>query len=278
MAARVSSPRRDAAGGREISVRDADAAVKRLAVITGASSGVGEAAAREFVARGYRVVLIARSADRLERLAGDLGAAAMAAPADAAESDQIGALAGRVLDRLGAPDVIVHAAGAGGWKTVPETTPDEAATMMAAPYFADFLTTRAFLPAMLARGSGVILHINSPAAILPWPSSAGYAAARAAVRGFHEALAQDLAGTGVRSCHVIFGRIASQYFDNNPGVIEKMPKLAAAVPVLSPDYCARKLANLAGRPRHNAVFPLILSVSLRAAVIFPSLVRWLLRL
>jgi len=252
--------------------------VSGLAVITGASSGVGAATAREFVARGYRVVLIARSTEKLESLAAELGDRATPAAADAADADQIGAVAGHVLDSLGVPDVIVHSAGAGQWKTVPETAPAEAATMMAAPYFADFLTTRAFLPAMLARGSGVILHINSPAAILPWPSSAGYTAARAAMRGFHEALAQDLAGTGLRSCHVIFGRIASDYFDNNPGVVEKMPRLAAMIPILSPDYCARKLAQLAEHPRHNAVFPLILSISSRMAVMFPGPARWLLRL
>ena len=252
--------------------------MSRLAVITGASSGVGAATARDLVARGYRVVLIARSAEKLGVLAAELGEAATPAAADAADADQIGAVADRVMQTLGVPDVIVHSAGAGGWKTVPETTPDEAVTMMAAPYFADFLTTRAFLPAMLARGSGVILHINSPAAILPWPSSAGYTAARAAVRGFHEALAQDLTGTGLRSCHVIFGRVASDYFDNNPGVIEKMPKLAAMIPVLSPEYCALKLAHLAEHPRHNAVFPLTLNINSRMAVLFPGPMRWLLRL
>ncbi len=251
--------------------------MSRLAVITGASSGVGAATARAFVARGYRVVLIARSADRLENLAAELGPAATPAAADAANADQIGAVAVRVMQTQGVPDVIVHSAGAGGWKTVPETTPDEAAAMMDAPYFADFLTTRAFLPAMLARGSGVIMHVNSPAAILPWPSSAGYAAARAAMRGFHEALAQDLAGTGVSSCHVIFGRVASDYFDNNPGVVEKMPKVAALIPVVSPDYCARKLARLAERPRHNSVFPLILRINFWVAVVLPGPMRWLLR-
>ena len=56
-----------------------------------------------------------------------------------------------------------------------------------------------------------------------------------------------------------------------------MPRFTALVPVLSPEYCARKLARLAERPRHNAVFPLILSFSCRVAVTFPGLVRWLLR-
>ncbi len=249
----------------------------RLAVITGASSGVGAATARELVARGYRVVLIARSANALEQLAAELGEAAIAAPADAANADQIGAVAADVLGQHGVPDVLIHSAGAGQWKTVPETTPEEAHQMMQAPYFADFLTTRAFLPAMLTRGSGVILHINSPASIMPWPSSAGYSAARSAVKGLHEALAQDLAGTGVRSCHVIFGQIASEYFDNNPGVLDKIPKAAAMMPVLSTQYCAQKLARLIERPRHSAIFPLMLRLNCAVAAVLPGPVRWLLR-
>lgn len=249
----------------------------RLAVITGASSGVGKATAHELVARGYRVVLIARSARKLSAVASALGDAAIAAPADAADADQMRVVAARVLDQHGAPDLLVHSAGAGQWKTVPQTTPEDAHQMMQAPYFADFITTRAFLPGMLDRGSGVILHVNSPAAIVPWPSSAGYSAARAAMKGFHEALSQDLVGTGVTSCNVTFGQIDSPYFDNNPGVVEKFPKLGATLPVLSLEYCATKLADLAERPRHSAIYPWGLRVYEIGARLFPGLTRWLLR-
>ena len=250
----------------------------RLVLITGASSGVGAATARTMAARGDRVVLVARSTGALNALAAEIGPLAVPAPCDAADPDQVADLAARITADHGIPDVLVHCAGAGQWKTLQDTAPQEAVMMMQAPYFAAFNVTRAFLPDMLARGSGVILHVNSPACLIAWPSSVGYTAARAALKGFHEALSQDLAGTGVRSCHVIFGRIDSEYFTHNPGVVEKMPALAKTIPTLTTESCAQKLWQLSETPRHQAVFPAILGFYCLSAAYFPGLTRWLLRL
>lgn len=248
-----------------------------LVVITGASSGVGAAAARAFHRQGARVILVARSGDRLARLSEELGVTVVAIPCDAADAAAVETMADTVLQTHGAPDVVVNCAGAGQWKTLPETSPDEAQEMMRAPYLAAFTVTRAFLPAMLARGRGVILSVNSPACIVPWPSSVGYTAARAALRGFHHALSQDLAGTEVRSCHVIFGRIDSEYFANNPGTAEKMPALARTIPTLSVEKCAEHLVHLAHYPRHTAIYPAILRLHCAVGVAFPRLARWILR-
>lgn len=250
----------------------------KLAIVTGASSGVGAATASLLVKHGYRVVMVARSADRLEELAKSLGVLAIAAPANAASEHEIQPLADRILAEHGAPDLIVNSAGAGLWERIENTSEAQAREMMDAPYMAAFITTRAFLPAMIDRGSGVILHVNSPACIATWPSSVGYSASRWALRGLHEALAQDLAGSGVRSCNVIFGKISSGYFDNNPGVLDKMPGMAKTIPDLTPEYCAEKLAMLAESPKHQAVFPLALAANLLLARHFPGLARWLLRL
>ena len=123
----------------------------------------------------------------------------------------------------------------------------------------------------------MIISVNSPACIVPWPSSVGYAAARSALYGFHNALSQDLPGTGVAASHVIFGKIDSEYFDNNPGVLEHMPALTAIVPTLTLQKCARILSRLAARPRHAVVYPFILSFFCRFGMIFPALTRWMLR-
>jgi short-subunit dehydrogenase len=149
--------------------------------------------------------------------------------------------------------------------------------MMQAPYFAAFNITHAFLTDMLERGTGLIISVNSPACIVPWPSSVGYTAARAALRGFHHALSQDLAGSGVACSHVIFGKISSEYFDNNPGVIEKMPWLSKTVPTLSVDASAEALTHLAAYPRHTAIYPWVLRIHCGFGVLFPRLARWLLR-
>jgi len=75
---------------------------------------------------------------------------------------------------------------------VEETSADEAVAMMAMPYFAAFYLTRALLPAMLDRGTGQIIYVNSPAALVAWPGATGYTAARWALRGLAEALRADL--------------------------------------------------------------------------------------
>ena len=248
-----------------------------LAVITGASSGVGEAAARLFAKRGVRVVMVARSASQLETLASDIGPLAHSAPCDAADPEAVRAVAERVLTDHGVPDVIINSAGAGQWKRLEDTPPQEALEMMSAPYFAAFNITHAFLPQMLERGSGTILHVNSPASITPWRSSVGYAASRAALRAMHDALAQDLHGSGVHSCNVIFGKIASPYFTNNPGTADRLPKIDRYLRTLTVEECAEKLWALSRAPQHTAIYPFALRVLVTFGQMTPPLTRWLVR-
>jgi len=249
----------------------------RHALVTGASSGIGAATARHLVDRGFRVTLLARGREALERIAAELGDGATTAACDAASGDEVLAMAERLRRERGAPDAIVHCAGAGRGLRVEETSPAEALEMLGAPYLAAFHVNHAFLPDLLARGAGVLVHVNSPACFLPWRSSAGYAAARWALRGLHEALCQDLAGSGVRSCHVVFGRVASPYFDHNPGTLEKTPWIAGTLRTLTPDECGRVLARTVERPRREAVHPAILAAYVVLSRIAPGPMRWLLR-
>ncbi len=103
----------------------------------------------------------------------------------------------RILDEHGTPDILLNNAGSGRFLSIEETSPKEAREQMALPYFAAFDMTRGLIEPMLARGSGTIFQINSPVAQIAWPGAVGYAAARYAVRGFTEALRQDLHGTGI---------------------------------------------------------------------------------
>ncbi len=250
----------------------------KLALITGASSGIGADAARHLAKAGYRVILVARRRPELERVAQDIGENAVVEPCDAASGEQVLALADRVLRERGVPDVIVNAAGAGMWKFIEDTTPAEAVSMMNAPYFAAFNITHAFMTSMLERGSGTVIHINSPAAYFPWPSTVGYTAARWALRGMHEALCQDLTGTGVRSCQVVLGEVQSPYFDHNPGTRAKLPMVARTVRKLSTDECGRLIARLAEKPRRDTFSPLTLRLYTWTNRLAPSLVCAIVRL
>lgn len=249
----------------------------KLAVVTGASSGIGAATAAELIARGYKVVLVARGKEKLDALCAKLGANSVVEACDAGNGEAVLAMAKRVLDRDGVPDAIVNAAGAGEWKWIEDTSPDEALQMMQAPYFAAFNVTHAFMPSLLSRHAGVIVHVGSPASLFPWPSSTGYSAARWALRGLNEALAQDLAGTGVSSCHAVFARVDSDYFRTNVGTEEKIPGIAKTIRTMKPEECAKKIADLLARPRREAMWPGMLSVYHFAYALMPWLVRALLR-
>lgn len=246
-------------------------------LITGASSGIGAEAARQLAAGGAQVILVARSADKLARVAESIGAAATIEVCDAASGEAVGALGARVLADHGTPDVVVHCAGAGQWKRIESTSPEEASAMIAAPYLAAFNVTQAFMQPMLDRRSGVLIHVNSPACFFPWPSSVGYAAARWALRGLHEALCQDLAGSGVHSCHAVFGQVDSPYFDHNLGTAERMPAIAKTLRTLSTEECGGAIARLAIRPRRQLVIPYLLRVYAWSHRLAPGLVSWLLR-
>ncbi len=245
-----------------------------FALVTGASSGVGRATVLALRARGWEVLAVARRAAHLDDLATDCAAAIH--PLDAADPKAVDALLESLDGRT--PDVIVNAAGAGRWHRLEDTSPAEARAMMDAPFFAAFLITRAFLPCMLARGAGQIIHVNSPAAYQPWPHSALYAASRGALRSLHEALRQDLVGSGVMSSHITFGKVSSDYFLSNPGTEERLPKIARTFRTLSPDDCAALILRLIDRPRPEAVHPPLMAFYLRLWRIWPGLVRWIIRI
>lgn len=251
-----------------------------LVVVTGASSGIGAATARLYGARRDTVVLVARRADRLQEVAASIvaaGGTAVIEALDAGDGEAVLAMASRIVAAHGAPDVIVNSAGAGRWLYTEDTSPAELDQMLDAPFRAAFHTCHAFLPAMLRRRAGALVHVNSPACVMPWPGSAGYAAARFALRGLHEALVQDLHGTGVTSCHLIVGEVSSEYFAANPETHEHLPGIGRLIPVSTPETCARLVCQMADRRRRQRVYPLVLAAFHLQNRFTPGLVRFLTR-
>ena len=246
-------------------------------VVTGASRGIGKATAEALGRAGARVALLARSAE-IEAVAAAIaanGGTARGYVADAGNPHDVGQAARRIVSDLGDPAIVINNAGAGRWLHVEETPAEEVASMMAAPYFAAFHATRAFLPAMLARQAGCIVNINSPVAYMPWPGATGYLCARFAMRGFSEGLRLDLRGTGVRVLEVVPSEVTSSYFENNPHSRERLPRITRFVPKLSPEQVAQAIIRGIERDRTRVVTPAMLRAALSMRALAPWLVDWL---
>lgn len=250
-----------------------------LTVITGASAGIGEAIARRLVRDGHRVVLLARRAERLETLTRQLGPHAHAYAVDLSDPEAVAETCARILAEHGTPDILVNNAGSGRFLAIEETTSAQAREQIALPYLAAFDMTRGVIEPMLARGSGIIFQINSPAAVVPWPGAVAYASARAALDGFTRALRQDLAGTGIQVGSLTPTRVHSDYFDANPDSVARVPKVEWIVGTMTPAEVAEAVAEaLAARPGRDTAAPWRWALFAPIARATPRPFAWLFRL
>ena len=253
----------------------------KLVLVTGASSGIGEAAAKRYGKEGAKVVLLARNRERLDRVAAAIrqgGGEAAAYPIDLADAAAIEETSARIAREHGTPDILINNAGAGSWKSFVDTTAEEALAMIEVPYLAAFNLTRAVLLGMIARKSGAIACISSPASYLVWPKATAYIAARHAVLGFTEALRADLKGTGVTVTLVVLGTVETPYWEHNPGSRENVPapNLLLA-PTLSPEEAAQAIHDGVERGRRTVFAPAILRALVLLNAIAPRLVAQQLR-
>ncbi len=169
-------------------------------VVTGASSGIGEALVREYVQAGARVTMVARRVALLEALVAELGEAVRAQPADLADPTQHTAWLAQAIAAFGPVDVLVNNAG----QQIVARTEDVTIAAMRALLEVDLLAplslVQAALPAMLAKRAGAIVNVASVAGLAPTPGMTHYSAAKAGLAAASECLRGELRGTGV---HVV---------------------------------------------------------------------------
>ena len=180
-------------------------------LVTGASSGIGEAIARAFAARGCTLGLVARRRGPLEELAAALpGSAHVVLPADVADAGSIAAAA----DEFGAVEVLVANAGLTHYMPFVELPADRAAEMNSVNWVGTLNAVWAALPGMLERGRGHVVIVSSGGGLRGFPGAAVYNGTKAAQRGFAEALRHELHGTGVSVTTVYPGEIDTALHDH----------------------------------------------------------------
>ncbi len=172
-------------------------AENRVAVVTGASSGIGEAIALELARRGHQLVLVARRTARLQALADGLSVKAHVLTADLSSRAERAALPARVAALGVVPDILINNAGLAGRATVAKSVPEQQLNLVEVDVAAVVDLCSRFLPGMVERGNGAVLNVSSLAGFYPLPGQAAYGAAKAFVLSYTESLRSELRGTGV---------------------------------------------------------------------------------
>ncbi|MFZ0659574.1 MAG: SDR family NAD(P)-dependent oxidoreductase [Candidatus Binataceae bacterium] len=178
----------------------AEVSKRPVAVVTGVGPGLGAALARRF-AQGYAVAINARRADYLRTLKAEIqtsgGATVFEAPADIGDRAQVEAAFKLIREQLGAPDVLLYNAGSGKWGNVLEVSPEDFEATWRVNVYGAFLASREVVPAMLARGRGVILFTGATAGVKAGAKSAAFGPAKFAMRGLAQSMARDLGPKGI---------------------------------------------------------------------------------
>ncbi|MBV9941333.1 MAG: SDR family oxidoreductase [Solirubrobacterales bacterium] len=241
-----------------------------VALVTGASSGIGSEIVKLLAARGFGLVLVARRSDRLTVLADELRAASgvrvETIAADLGEPAPRGRIAGQ-LEELGLDvEILINNAGfATGGEAFDEADPEREIEQVRVDVEAIVALTSAFLPAMVKRGRGAILNVASTAGMQPIPYSAGYSAAKAYVLTFSEAIHQEVRGRGVTVTALAPGPVDTDFWQIAGWETATGRSFERSVPgaLISPQQAAR--AGVEGLERGARV--VIPGLPIRAAML-----------
>jgi short-subunit dehydrogenase len=246
-----------------------------VALVTGASSGIGEAAARRFARAGYTVVLAARRLERLQSLAAEitaLGSQALPLETDVSRLEDIQRLVASTIDTYSRIDVLVNNAGFGrlSWLETLDPVKDVQA-QLEVNLLGLIWTAQAVLPHMIARRRGHILNVGSMAGYVAPPTYSIYAASKFGVRGFTDALRREARVHGIRVSGVYPGPVATE-FSRHTGTDRKTGLHTPAWLALSSEDVAEAIYRLVLHPRRQIVQPWIMHFAIAIDRLFPGLV------
>src|SRR5437867_9896322 len=242
-------------------------------LVTGASSCIGAQLARDLAARGMRVALLARRADRLGAVATEIrsaGGEAAVEVCDVAERASVERAVGTVLDRWGRVDLLVNNAGYGRHILFKDHDVADIERMMRTNYLGTVYATKAVLPEMRGRGRGWIVNVASVAGKLGQPDEAAYSASKFAVAGLSEALSYELAPLGIHVMTVYPALIRTEMF--TPEVMGRMPTGAERTFLEPPEFSRRVLRALA-RGKFEVTVPGYIGLAYAVRTLLPGLFR-----
>jgi len=227
-------------------------------LITGASSGIGEATARLFGKQGYRVVLAARRLDRLQSIAEEIragGRQALPVEADLNRFEDIQRLVGCALDEFGQVDVLFNNAGFGRLDWLETLDPQkDIREQLEVNLLAAIWMTKALLPHMIARRSGYIINMSSMAGWVATPTYTVYAASKFGMRGFTDALRREVGVFGIHVSALYPGGVTTE-FGEKAGIKRKTGYTTPKWLRLTPENVAQAVFDLTRKPRRAVILP-----------------------
>jgi short-subunit dehydrogenase len=243
----------------------------RIAVVTGGSSGIGASTARALTRRGWRCVLLARDRERLELVAGELGAEAE--QCDVADRDQVRNAAARVGQRHEAVHLLVNNAGFTRRRAFLESPPEEIEALVRANYLGSVWALLAFLPLLEAGKPADVVNVASVAGTVAYGASGPYAAAKHAQLAFSRATTQELAPRGIRVHTVNPGPVETPGFPQSRLLGHRLLRHI----VLTPEQVADEIVRTVERNRAEIVRPRYLRVAGAAQALAPGTLARVLR-
>jgi NADP-dependent 3-hydroxy acid dehydrogenase YdfG len=242
--------------------------MKNIAVVTGASSGIGAATARRLSTEGFHVVAAARRADRLDALVKEIGPDATAVACDVTSDESVAAMA-QTVTGLGAPVTVLvnNAGGAHGMDAVADGSIADWQWMFDVNTLGTLRVTQALLPALESSGAGTVIAVVSTAGFVVYEGGGGYAAAKHAQKALMGTLRLELAGRPVRVIEIDPGMVRTDEFSRNRfGDESKADAVYAGVrEPLTADDIADCIAWCATRPQHVNIDQLVVRPIAQAA-------------
>lgn len=252
----------------------------KVVLITGASSGFGEDAARLFAMEGCKVVLAARRLDRLQALAVEIqnsGGEALAIPVDVSQPAEIEVMVQTALDLYGQIDILFNNAGYGSMDWFEKLNFErDVETIVQVNLTGTMLVTRAVIPHMLKRRKGHVINMSSVAGLISPPLITTYSASKYGVRAFTDALRREVVPFGIKVSGIYPGPAVTEFGKKLSRTKSRDTVKRIKYPHLTSEYVAHRVVDVAKRPVRSLVIPWWFRVVTTFDTLFPVVVDWVL--